>query len=47
MHGWGPFSTTTSIKAAQIPAQMQTVTTSIDISTGGVIIQWQQPHDGF
>jgi hypothetical protein len=38
VHGWGPFSTEKSIKAAQIPDQMATVSTSIDGPTGGVTI---------
>lgn len=47
VHGWGAFSTETSIKAAQIPDQMSSVTTSIDVPTGGVLISWTMPHDGY
>jgi hypothetical protein len=47
VHGWGAFSTVLSIKAAQIPDQMDTVSTSIDGPTGGVFIEWNMPHDGF
>jgi hypothetical protein len=44
--GWGAFSSAYSIKAAAAPSQMLTVTTSIDSSTGGVMITWVAPHDG-
>lgn len=47
VHGWGSFSTETSIKAAQIPNQMSTVLTSIDVPTGAVLITWTKPHDGY
>jgi hypothetical protein len=47
VNGWGAFSTETSIKAAQMPNQMDSVTTSIDVPTGGVLIAWIMPHDGY
>jgi len=47
VHGWGAFSSVLYIKAAQIPDQMDTVSTSIDGLTGGVFIAWNKPHDGF
>lgn len=47
VHGWGAFSSVLSIKAAQIPDQMDPVSTSIDGPTGGVSIEWNMPHDGF
>lgn len=43
--GWGVFSNITSIKAAGIPYQMDTLVTSIDELTGGVIVTWLQPDD--
>jgi hypothetical protein len=47
IHGWGPFSSITSIKASQVPDTMSAVTTSIDSSTGGVTITWSPPtNDG-
>jgi hypothetical protein len=46
IYGWGAFSSSTSIKAATIPSQMAIVTTSIDRSTGGVLISWVAPYDG-
>lgn len=45
--GWGAFSSTTSIKASQIPASLTTsATTSIDSTTGGVMISWTAPDNG-
>ena len=35
-----------SIKAAGLPDQVATITTSIDAGSGGVLIQWVEPHDG-
>ena len=46
IHGWGAFSGEVSIKAAGIADQVDTVTTSIDPATGGVLIEWTAPHDG-
>lgn len=42
VNGWGSFSSILSVKAAQIPGQMQAVTTSIDAPTGGVLVTWLQ-----
>lgn len=44
--GWGDYSSTHSILAAVAPSQMVAVTTSIDATTGGVMISWTAPHDG-
>ncbi len=41
--GWSPIGSVLSIVAATVPDQMDTVTTSIDSSTGGVIIAWNEP----
>ena len=46
IHGFGEFSETFSVKAAGIADQVLTVTTSIDVVTGGVTIDWVTPHDG-
>lgn len=46
IHGFGQFSDPISIKAAGLPDQVLTVTTSIDAATGGVVIDWLAPHDG-
>jgi hypothetical protein len=46
IHGWGPWSTTTGIKAAQVPYQIATVSTSVEGSAGGVAIAWLTPADG-
>ena len=40
MWGWGDFSSTITITPAGIPGKMDTVTTSIDSSTGHVTISW-------
>jgi hypothetical protein len=47
VHGWGDFSDSVSIKAAQIPDKMTVVTTSIDAATGGLRIDLTEPHDGY
>lgn len=47
VHGWAEsYSDIVEIKAAQIPDQMQVITTSIDVTTGAVRIDWVEPHDG-
>jgi len=43
--GWGTLSTEFSITASAAPAQMATVTTSIDAATGGLKISWSEPAD--
>jgi hypothetical protein len=48
IHGWADLdSDPVSIKAAQVPDQMTSVVTSIDSYTGGVKLEWTEPHDGF
>ena len=46
IHGWGDYSNVVPIKAAGLPDQVASATTSIDPTTGGVVIQWVEPHDG-
>jgi hypothetical protein len=46
LHGWGDYSEELSVKAAGLPDQVSTVTTIIDEGSGGVKIEWIQPHDG-
>ena len=47
IHGWSvDFSEAALIKAAQIPDKMEKVTTSIDVDSGSVRIDWIEPHDG-
>ena len=41
--GWGPYSQVTYIQAAREPDQPVPPTTSIDASTGGVVITWTAP----
>jgi hypothetical protein len=43
MWGVGSFSSVTSIVPASIPSQMSAPTTSIDSSTGDVLISWSAP----
>ena len=38
IHGWGDYSNVVSIKAAGLPDQVATVMTSIDETSGGVLI---------
>lgn len=38
--GWGSFSNAYTIKAATLPSQVLTPTTSIDATTGGIKITW-------
>lgn len=45
MWGWSSFSPISTIRASSTPAQMNTVTTSIDSATGGVKIQWSSPNN--
>lgn len=47
IHGFGTFSDVVSIKAAQIPSQVSTPTTSIDNVSGKLKIEWSAPHDGY
>jgi len=46
IHLWGDWSPSKTIKAAQKPHQMATVTTSIDAATGDLKIVWVAPADG-
>jgi hypothetical protein len=44
---WGlayEYSDETVILAATVPVTIDTVETSIDGATGGILVQWQQPH---
>ena len=43
MWGWSEFSNAVIIRAASVPAQMATPTTTIDSTTGGVKISWTAP----
>ncbi len=45
VHGWGSFSEPVTIKAAYVPAQVDTVTTSVDSFTGGLKVQWVEPDN--
>lgn len=46
IHLWGDWSPSKTIKAAQKPHQMATVTTSIDAAAGNLEIVWVAPADG-
>jgi hypothetical protein len=46
IHGWGDWSPEVSIKAAQVPFQMASVSTAIESSAGSVTITWLAPADG-
>ena len=46
IHLWGDWSPSKTIKAAQKPHQMATVTTSVDAATGNLDIVWVAPADG-
>jgi hypothetical protein len=46
IHLWGDWSPSKTIKAAQKPHQMATVTTSIDAASGNLEIVWVAPADG-
>jgi hypothetical protein len=44
---WGPatlWSEPTTILAATVPEIVATITSQIDPTTGGILIQWQPPH---
>ncbi|CDW74138.1 pa14 multi-domain protein [Stylonychia lemnae] len=41
--GWGSFSDQITLKASTVPAQVATVTTSVDSLTGGLKISWTAP----
>ena len=43
--GWGEYSAEANVQAATAPSKMDTVTTSIDATTGGVKIEFTSPHD--
>lgn len=43
IYGWGAFSTYSEVKAATTPNTMIAPTTSIDSTSGNVIISWTQP----
>ena len=43
--GWGPISSSVTIVASTVPAQMSTPVTSIDPTTGGVLITWSAPDN--
>ena len=43
--GWGSFSSTTSIVASAVPAQMAAPVTSVDIPTGDLVIDWTAPEN--
>lgn len=45
IHGWGQASTPAYLKAAQKPSQIPSVTTSIDASTGNLVISWTTPNN--
>jgi hypothetical protein len=43
VYGWGEYSTTATVKAAAKPAQVLSVSTSIDEATGYLKISWLPP----
>ena len=43
--GWGAYSTIVTIKAARVPSQMSAPATSIDVSTGDLVVSWIQPDE--
>jgi hypothetical protein len=43
--GWAEFSDILSIKTATWPDEMLAVTTSVDVATGGIRIDWKEPFD--
>lgn len=43
--GWSEFSPILDIKAATWPENTQSVTTTIDGSTGGVLVSWLAPYN--
>ena len=45
INGWGAFSSILTIKASSVPATMSTVTTSIDSSSGSVLLSWSPPSN--
>jgi hypothetical protein len=46
IHGWGAYSATLAIKAAQVPYQITSATYTIDPATGGFALGWDAPADG-
>ena len=45
LHGWGPVSSITYVKAATAPVQMLALTSALDAATGGVKIDFLAPYD--
>jgi hypothetical protein len=43
VHGWGDFSNVISIKAATVPLQITSISTTVDSLTGDVKVQWTAP----
>ena len=41
--GWGGYSSIVNIKAAKVPGQMSAPATSVDASSGDLVISWTQP----